>query len=305
MATQARDHSFDRIAILVLSIEWVLFGSMHFSMIKQTVDQIPFSFWNDFKHHIAIVTGIAEVSTGILLLVTETRRWAALASLVLLGLLTPAMYNILANPDSVSGMGAWATPFRVALLPNNIFLAICAVYLWRHPDASLARAETESVPRADRRRPRRWTFSDPVTLIVPALLLMANLAGFAALMIGVPGHLGLANLWAMGSIASGALIGFLFGVPRANPAAATGQFLHNTNVEAVSDWLTKILVGVSLVNLQAIGAFVDRLAADLAPALAAPKPFATGLIVYFFVVGVIQGYILTRMFLPKQFGLTE
>ena len=202
----------------------------------------------------------------------------------------------------MASLGAGATTFRVVLLPNNIFMAICAVHLWRHPDAKLARPD-----RPPRPAPRPWSFGDPVTLIVPSVLLMANIAGFLALMIGVPeAGLGLSYLWAMGCIAAGALIGFLFGVPRANPGAATGRFLHNTNVEAVSDWLTKILVGVSLVNLQSIGAFVDRLARDLGPALGTPPAFATGLILYFFVIGVIQGYILTRMFLPKQlFGATE
>jgi uncharacterized membrane protein len=300
LATQPRDTSFDRIAILVLATEWIVFGSMHFSDIDATVAQIP--GWIPFRHDIAIVTGIAEVATGILILVPEMRKWAALSSLVLLTLLAPAMYSILSNPAAVAPLGAWATPFRIILLPNNIFLAICAVHLWRHPDATLARPN-----RPPRPAPRPWTFGDPVTLIVPGLLLMANIAGFLTLTIGVSeGAIGLAFLWAMGCIAAGALIGFLFGVPRANPGAATGRFLHNTNVEAVSDWLTKILVGVSLVNLQGIGGFVDRLARDLGPALSAPPTFATGLILYFFVIGIIQGYILTRMFLPKQlFGVTE
>jgi uncharacterized membrane protein len=274
---------------------------MHFSAVDQTVAQIPTDISDQIKHHVAIVTGIAEVATGILILVPGLRRKAAIASLALLGLLIPAMYKILSDPSSVESLGAAATSFRVILLPNNIFMAICAVHLVRHRDASLARPDRPPQPP----RPQ-WSFGDPVTLIVPGLLLMANIAGFLAVSIGAPGRLGTANLWAMACIAAGALIGFLFGVPRANPAAATGAFLHNTNVEAVSDWLTKILVGVSLVNLQSIGAFVDRLAADLGPALGTTKAFATGLIVYFFVVGIIEGYILTRMFLPKQlFGHTE
>ena len=299
MTDQARDRSFDRIAILVLAIEWVLFGSMHFSEIDATTAQIP-EFFGRFRHDIAVVTGIAEVATGILILVPDLRKHAAAASLVLLLLLTPAMYNILSNPHSVDSMGAWGTAFRVALLPNNIFMAICAVHLWRHPDAKLER------PDRDRAAQRPWRLGDPVTLIVPALLLMANIAGFLVLAGGLASGRGLAYLWAMGCIAAGALIGFLFGVPRANPGVApASQFLHNTNVEAVSDWLTKILIGVSLVNLQSIGAFTDRISVELASALAAPKAFATGLIVYFFVIGIIQGYILTRMFLPRQFGLTE
>jgi uncharacterized membrane protein len=293
VADQARDTSFDRIAILVLAVEWVLFGSMHFSFLDETVAQIP--DWIPFRPEVAVFTGIAEVSTGILLLVPALRKWAALSSLLLLAALVPAMYKILANPEAVERLGAGANAFRVVLLPNNIFLAICAVHLWRHPEASLAQPDRPWRPAA-----RRWRFGDPVTLIVPALLLMANMAGFFALIVGAPGRLGTAYLWAMACIAAGALTGFLFGVPRANPAAARGPYLHNTNVEAVSDWLTKILVGVGLVNMQAIGAFVDRMAGDLGPALATTKAFATGLIVYFFVVGIIQGYILTRMFLPKQ-----
>lgn len=295
MAEQARDTSFDRIAILVLAVEWVLFGSMHFSAVDATVAQIPEPF--PFKHHLAIVTGIAEVATGILILLPECRKWAAAASLALLALLTPAMYNILANPASVESLGAGATAFRVILLPNNIFMAICAVHLWRHPEAKLARPVRRSQPLLE-----SWTPAKPVTLIVPALMLMANIAGFLTLTIGVPGRLGLAFLWAMACIAFGALIGFLFGVPRVNPAAVRESgLLDNTNIEAVSDWLTKILVGVSLVNLTTIGAFIDRLAGELELALDAPKAFATALIVYFFVIGIIQGYILTRMFLKAEF----
>ncbi|MDB5692933.1 MAG: hypothetical protein JWO81_1996 [Alphaproteobacteria bacterium] len=297
MADQARDTSFDRIAILVLAVEWVLFGSMHFSAVDATVAQIPTDISDVIKHHLAIVTGIAEVATGILVLVPELRKKAAVASLVLLGLLVPAMYKILSNPSSVEILGAGATAFRIVLLPNNIFMAICAIHLWRHPDASLARPA-----RLPRRVRPRWSFGDPVTLIVPGLLLMANIAGFLAVTVGAAGRLGTAFLWAMACIAVGALTGFLFGVPRANPAAATGPFLHNTNVEAVSDWLTKILVGVGLVNFQAIGGFVDRLAFGFAHASSSVAAFGTALIVYFFVIGIIQGYVLTRLFLAPRFA---
>src|SRR5436190_2237276 len=128
MADQVRDRSFDRIAILVLAIEWVLFGSMHFSFVQETVDQIPPGI--PFRHDVAVITGILEVSTGILILLSDPRirKAAAVASLVLLLLLTPAMYRILSNPEALAGLGAGATAFRVALLPNNIFMAICAVH---------------------------------------------------------------------------------------------------------------------------------------------------------------------------------
>ena len=132
-----RNMVFGRIAILVLAAQWIVFGSMHFSDIEATIAQIP--KWIPLKFEIAIVTGIAEVATGILILVPALRKWAALSSLVLLILLSPAMYEIVTNPAATASLGAWAMPFRIILLPNNIFLAICAIYLWRHPDASLTR----------------------------------------------------------------------------------------------------------------------------------------------------------------------
>jgi len=40
----------------------------------------------------------------------------------------------------------------------------------------------------------------------------------------------------------------------------------------------------------------------LAIAIGGDAPFATALILYFFVDGIIQGYLLTRMFLARQFS---
>ena len=81
--------------------------------------------------------------------------------------------------------------------------------------------------------------------------------------------------------------------------------LPNTNIESVSDWLSKIIVGVGLIDLAEIGSFIDDTSADLAKALGGTTTpsFAMALILYFFVVGLIQGYLLTRMFLAWQFAL--
>lgn len=56
------------------------------------------------------------------------------------------------------------------------------------------------------------------------------------------------------------------------------------------------------INFTAIGSFVDGQAAGLAVALGAAKPLAVALIMYFFLVGVIQGYILTRAVLSGLFS---
>lgn len=75
------------------------------------------------------------------------------------------------------------------------------------------------------------------------------------------------------SFASGALgafAGFLFGLPRDAPVQADAKqelrFLFNSNLLKVSDWLTTIIVGLTLVSLRSIGPAV----ADLGDALALP-----------------------------------
>ena len=83
--------------------------------------------------------------------------------------------------------------------------------------------------------------------------------------------LGVASLLAGACLLVGGLLGFLFGVPRSargidhstgkpegakgatvDPATTDGdasEYRPNTNLEEVSDWLTKILVGVGLTQL--------------------------------------------------------
>jgi uncharacterized membrane protein/uncharacterized protein YneF (UPF0154 family) len=304
---------FGRLSILILSIEWTVFGSMHFSLPDETIRMMP--DWIPDKPMVATVTGMIEVATGILMLVPLLRRRAAIASLCLLVLLIPAVYHILACSQALPGNVIFQTAFRVVLMPNNIFLAICSVYLLQNPYASLAPVPVAAIPvvatpvaAGEARVAPAWAHSGQAILLIAGLLLMSNCAGFLAILVGVPGQQATASLWAMMCIATGALIGFLFAVPRVNPEVKSGSSLvTNTNIEQVSDWLTKILVGVGLINFKEIGQFLDHLADELAPSLgtlAAPvgKPLALSLIVYFFVVGLIQGYLLTRLFLSRQFA---
>lgn len=73
--------------------------------------------------------------------------------------------------------------------------------------------------------------------------------------------LGLISLTTLVGIAGGGIFGFIFGIPRSvsDPASANalGRVLRtNTNLEDLSDWLSKIIVGLGLTQLyQAVNLF--------------------------------------------------
>jgi hypothetical protein len=117
----------------------------------------------------------------------------------------------------------------------------------------------------------------------------------------------------------GGLIGFLFGIPRslqapegvppgpAAPGSAAGSarepaitYHPNTNLEQISDWLTKILVGVGLTQLTALPRYLKVLAAYLAPGFGPiehPELLAIAIALYFSISGFLFGYLWTRLFL--------
>lgn len=106
-----------------------------------------------------------------------------------------------------------------------------------------------------------------------------------------------------------ALVGFLFGVPRSprrpdqNPASAS---YSSTNLEEISDWLTKILIGAALVSLPTVPAFLGQL--DLVIDPGAGRPGSAGfrgigalVAAYFSLGGVILGYTQARIFVQSLY----
>jgi hypothetical protein len=132
-------------------------------------------------------------------------------------------------------------------------------------------------------------------------------------------------LWALAFFAAGFLGGFLFGIPKAlqdgippqggtpasAPAARRGLQV-NTNLEQISDWLTKIIVGVGLVELKTIPGHLSSLARWVAESIsdgagpsAASVSFAGSVTVFFSVVGFLAGYLITRLFLTGAFDRAD
>src|SRR6266536_4604338 len=121
---------------------------------------------------------------------------------------------------------------------------------------------------------------------------------------------GVAMFVAMAAMVSGGLVGFLFGIPRSLQVDRDGAGPNsepvrpNTNLEQISDWLTKILVGVGLVQLGTIGSAAGRLIANVSTAFepaAGAKVIAGSLLVLPSVAGFMIGYIGTRTWLFQLF----
>lgn len=108
------------------------------------------------------------------------------------------------------------------------------------------------------------------------------------------------------ALLGGGLIGFLFGIPRTLQGEVADRtrrsYQVNTNLEQISDWLTKIIVGITLVELSEIPAQLQSLNVYLAPALGGGRmgaAMAGGSIVYFGVAGFFFGYLGTRLYLAS------
>jgi hypothetical protein len=140
-----------------------------------------------------------------------------------------------------------------------------------------------------------------------------------------------ATLWSLACLAFGSLIGFLFGIPRVlqqNPAPAPTstqgnaapdinappnnlsnyRMEPNTNLEQISDWLTKIIVGIGLVELRRIPEIMNRLSLFVAGGLGASpqsQVLVMALIIYFAVLGFLGGYLMTRIYLAQAFSRAD
>jgi hypothetical protein len=112
---------------------------------------------------------------------------------------------------------------------------------------------------------------------------------------------------------SGGLLGFIFGVPKSltdGNATAGGASDHtsqtNTNLEQISDWLTKILVGAGLTSLTSLPGFaakvVDYLTSHGYHGLPGEGTLAVFLIIYFATAGFFWSYIETRTTLTELFA---
>lgn len=116
--------------------------------------------------------------------------------------------------------------------------------------------------------------------------------------------------WALSILCSSAFmavgwgVGFLFGVPRTSATDTS----TNTNLEQISDWLTKVLVGVGLtqlaklpIKLGLLSSFIAAGYKDSSSNDSASNVFALSMFLYFSSLGFLTGYLLTRLALQGEF----
>jgi hypothetical protein len=170
----------------------------------------------------------------------------------------------------------------------------------------------------------------PVLATIPAPGLIAIIAyGLQFSPAEFASVLGVGLIIGAAALAVGGFLGFLFGIPRAAISQGSAQeeqpgggqvsgkgeesgsrpaYTANTNLEQISDWLTKILVGVGLTQIPAIGEAAGRLIANAGDALGGgqgSQMLAAALLSYFLVSGFLASYLVTRTRLTLTFTLSD
>jgi hypothetical protein len=150
---------------------------------------------------------------------------------------------------------------------------------------------------------------------------LLSMIGLGFVVVGVLGATGNDD-WRFGLVAalllagvagvSGGFFGFLFAIPRAQPipdgAVVDGgpsgrRYNENTNLEQISDCLTKILIGITLTQFASLKDLVVSFSRLYAPSFlgATPGPTGTAIcvaaIAYFFVAGFLCVYLWTRLYM--------
>lgn len=154
--------------------------------------------------------------------------------------------------------------------------------------------DTVELSMSGRGKPEPLAFWEWMAII--AYLTGLLLSAIYAFAVGDAGRV-FALLFLVGSAAwvSGGALGFLFGVPRfqADTQAGSRRLLPNTNLEQISDWLTKIIVGATLVQLGPLAAMLGTLFQALGGMIGTngAEVAAGAVAIFLFVAGFMWGYL--------------
>jgi hypothetical protein len=138
--------------------------------------------------------------------------------------------------------------------------------------------------------------------------------------VNVTALIGADLLIAGAAAAVGSLFGFVFGIPRTvdpatraavaasarqggNSAVSNAALATNTNLERISDWLTTLLIGATLVQIKDIVKWVGELGKSLvADGKASNDTIVPIIVIYFFALSFLGVYLITRLYLTSALG---
>jgi hypothetical protein len=179
-----------------------------------------------------------------------------------------------------------------------------------------------------------WTESDRA-LAALGCAMGVGLLGILVFCLQISGYEKIVSAAGIGVMVAGAstligvLLGFLFGIPRTlqhtsnsaqrqdtdgeqtQPASIIKkrtEYGPNTNLEQISDWLTKILVGVGLTQVKEIREVLSDVADGVkfgVPDTGVSQAFALSLVLFYLICGFLFGFLWTRLYLPGAYKETD
>jgi hypothetical protein len=106
------------------------------------------------------------------------------------------------------------------------------------------------------------------------------------------------------------LIGFLFGIPRTTvideSEKSKSQYIGNDNLLQVSDWITKIILGLGLTQINKIPYLLKRIAKFIIENTHVSNQALIILIIFYFTcLGFLFGYLWTRLYFIKMLHASD
>jgi hypothetical protein len=164
-----------------------------------------------------------------------------------------------------------------------------------------------------------------VTALLVAFFLTFLVASYEILIYGISQRntlqtIALGGTIALGAFLAGGVMGFLFALPRSVTVAIPGDrgapskelrdltVRPNTNLEEVSDWIVKIIVGLTLTQLGKIPSASAHLFVLLGRSLGgSPQDttFIGALVIFTSLAGFVFGWLGTRMFIGRWMAASD
>ncbi len=151
-------------------------------------------------------------------------------------------------------------------------------------------------------------------LFVSLLFFFVSIAAYSLSLQGINTTAVLVTLFMVtaSSYLIGNILGFLFGIPKTHQEPSAGQthengsepkieYQINTNLEQVSDWLTKMLIGVGLVEMKDLMQFVVNISSKISSDIGHPnaESMIIASILCFMILGFFVTYFGTRLYIAS------